>query len=77
MLAVEEGPSGGMGEMFDLLGDMLLKEKMEISDRMKKMQAEYDSALKKPSPFDKMNKKQKEQMSKGIQDPDRVVVTDL
>ena len=59
------GEGGGMGEMFDLLGDMLLQEKMEKSERMKKMEAEYAAAAKKPSPFDKMTDKQKEQMSKA------------
>lgn len=59
------GEGGGMGEMFDLLGDMLLQEKIEKSPRMKKMEAEYAAAAKKPSPFDNMTQKQKEQMTKA------------
>lgn len=60
------GGDGGMGEMFDMMGDMLLKEKIEKSDRMKKMEAEYAAASKQPSPFDKMNDKQKQQMTKAV-----------
>ena len=58
------GEGGGMGEMFDMLGDMMKKELQEQS-RMEKMKAEYESAAKKPSPFDKMSDKQKQQMSKA------------
>lgn len=59
------GGEGGVSEMFDYLADALVTEMMDGKSRMEKMKAEYDSALKQPSPFDGMNDKQKKQMTKA------------
>ena len=59
------GGDGGVSEMFDYLADALVTEMMDGKSRMEKMKAEYDSALKQPSPFDGMNDKQKKQMTKA------------
>ena len=61
------GDGGGMGEMYDMLGDMLMQEMIspEGKKRMAKMKKEYDQAAKQPSVFDKMTDKAREQMTKA------------
>ena len=62
------GEGGGMSEMFDVLGDMMINELQEKS-RMEKMAAEYKSALAKPSKFANMTPDDKKKMTKAVGKP--------